>query len=380
VVVTSTDVFDPMRDSFTGRGLSEWMLVQFLDTDGLLNPVLRAVLSDPDQALELEIRRHYVNIYYRGANLMEVRQPNVRSPRLTGRFDKGWIQKYAETPWREPATTAEVAVHEWLDAHEMLGSHTLAERHVVERHVASFAFRRRAMDANMKRRFKPERDAQQKMVLANSSMGSEYLICDIEYSFAHERRGAAGRIKTSRLDALAVHHPKGNGRATPRMALIELKHGVHAIDGVAGLREHVNDIGRRLEEQGNLDAICADIVRITQQKHRLGILSAPIKALDTDREVDYIVAVAEHNPRSQVLCDALLGRKGLADGRLAPPRGLSVKIALLDDSLMLRHDEFIPIEAITDDNIPTQIFCRERRDRRWRKGEMLGEDAGRALA
>ncbi len=370
------EVFNPMHDGFMGRGLSEWMMRQLLDADGLLRPVLDAVLTDPDKALQLEIRRHYVNIYYRGANLMEIRQPNVRSRKLTGRFDKGWIQEYAETRWPEPATADELAVHEWLDKHEMLGLRTLTDRDTVERHVASFESRKAAMDANMKRRPKPEREAQQRMVLANSSAVSEYIVCDIECSFVHQRRDATGKNKTSRLDAVAVHFPDGRkGDATSHLTLIELKHGEHAIDGVAGLRDHVRDIGRRLEEQGSLDAICADIIRITQQKHRLGILSAPIETVETDGEVDYVIAVAEHNPQSQVLCDALLGRKGLGDGRLVTPSGLSVKIALLDESRVLRHDELMPIEAITDDNIPAEVFCRERKDRRWRKGELPRADA-----
>ena len=93
------DVFDELTDSFEGRGLTEWMLRQLIEPEGLLHPVLAAVRSDPDGALELEIRWHYVNIYYRGANLMEVRQPSPRSSRLTGRFDRRYLQKYAARPW-----------------------------------------------------------------------------------------------------------------------------------------------------------------------------------------------------------------------------------------------------------------------------------------
>ena len=311
-----------------------------------------------------------MNIYYRGANLMEVRQPSPRSSRLTGRFDRRYLQKYAARPWGAPATAEELAVHEWLDGNEVLGLCELEDRAAVERHVASFAYRRAAMDANMVRRPKPERDAQQKIVRANSAVDSQYVICDIEYSFrgTADESPAAGSAKTSRIDAVAAYRPdRDSGDKPARLALIELKWGTHAIDGRAGLREHVSDLGGLLD----LGAVAAEMTRITQQKSRLGILPAPVASFESAGPVDYIIAVCAHNPRSQCLCDALLGRKGLGDGRLVPPEGIGVKVALLNDSHVLRHADLIPLEDITDDNVPLEICCRPRRDRRPGRAEMM---------
>jgi len=77
------------------------MLKQFVADDGLLHPVLVAVREDPD--LDLQIRDHYVNVYYRGSSLMKIRQPARTGSRLKTRFDKKYLPELADNTWQATA-------------------------------------------------------------------------------------------------------------------------------------------------------------------------------------------------------------------------------------------------------------------------------------
>lgn len=369
-------VYNPETDDFSGRGLTDWMLRQFIEPEGMLYPVLAELHADSHRWYELEIRRHYVNIYYRGGNLMEIRQPDPRYPRLTGTFDKRYIAKYAgKDKWENkcPPTPQELSVHNRLEEAEVLGRRVLKSRDVVEAHAASFADRRAAMDANKKRWPKGERETQQAIALANNSPESQYLVCDVEYSFVHKHPHASSdtqKNKTSFLDLVAAYRPRvGLSDSPARLALIELKYGASAIDGTAGLREHVEDIAQLMTEAGNFDAIGDELLRMMDHKHRLR-LAPPVSSFAKGGAVDYIIAVAAHNPRSQVLRDALLGRHGLDEARLVSPPGLNVQLAILRDDNVLRREDLICLDALTQENVPADIYCGTLQTRRRRTDEL----------
>ena len=82
------------EEAFVPRRLTDWMLDQFASADGLLHPLLLEVQEDPD--LDLQIRDHYVNIYYHGSNLMEIRQSGRTAERLTTKFDEKYLPEFAD--------------------------------------------------------------------------------------------------------------------------------------------------------------------------------------------------------------------------------------------------------------------------------------------
>jgi hypothetical protein len=358
----STECYPP-------RGLSEWMLGQFTNRGGLLYPVLSAVHGDAE--LDLQIRDFYVNIYYRGTNLMEIAESRSGTHQLRTRFDKKYIQKYADNPWRKPPTVEELGVHEWLDAHEVLGSRRLVDAADAERHVASIPYRKAAMDASKKRRPKREREIQQEIVrLNNLSVDNEYLVCDFEYSFRYWGSDNARQI--GRIDLVAAHRPSpGDPQAPVRLALIELKRGANAIDGAAGLQKHVKDLHGLLRCH-DLTLIASEMAKLVEQKHLLGLVPSTISGFDIDAPVDYIIAVAGHNARSQRLRDALLGSNGRNESRLLWPEAIDARVAILGEDLMLRRETMTPFEEISSDRCPEAIFSGTKlRDRRPRAGRRL---------
>ena len=353
-------------ESCPPRGLSEWMLGQFTDHDGLLYPVLAAVHSDA--TLDLQIRDLYVNIYYRGTNLMEIAESRSGTHQLRSHFDKKYIQKYADNPWPEPPSAEELGVHEWLDAHEVLGSRRLIDAADVARHVASISYRKAAMDASKKRRPKRERQIQQEIVrLNNSSVDNEYVVCDFEYSFRYRDPECARQI--GRIDLVAAHRPSPDDPQTSaRLAFIELKHGANAIDGAAGLQKHVRDLHGLLDCH-DLSLVASEMAKLVEQKHVLGLVPSTISGFEADAPVDYIIAVAGHNARSQRLRDALLGSHGRNESRLLWPEGIDARVAILGDDLMLRRETMTSFEAISSDCCPEAIFSGTKlRDRTPRAG------------
>ena len=345
--------------TYERRGLSGWMLGGFIATDGMLHPVLVGVREDPD--LDLQIRNHYVNIYYRGSNLMEIRQSGRKKARLKGRFDKRYLPENADNPW--PASDEDKVAHEWLKAHDVLGSSDLDDAADVRRHLASFPYRKAAIDAWLIHRPKLERQAQQDMVrLHNAAAGGEYLICDIEYTFKY--RDAEDKRHIGRVDMVGAYRPRPDlPGAAAQLAFIELKYGASAMDGSAGLQKHVRDL-HGLLERGDLRDRAEEMVGLVEQKRALGLISADAPAFDLTAPLVYVIAVASHNPRSQRFRDALLGSPGRGESRLTWPDGVDARVAILGDDLMLRHDRMIACEDVGEDDVPPEIFCgRKLRDR-----------------
>lgn len=341
------------------RGLSEWMLDQFAEADGLLQQVLVVVRNDPQ--LDLQIRKHYVNIYYRGSSLMEIRQPARTGKRLTTRFDKRYLPEFAKRPW--PATAEEEQAHEWLKAHDVLGLLDLADAADVRRHLASFPYRKAAIGAWLERRPKLERQAQQEIVrLNNAAAGGEYLICDIEYAFKYW--DTESKRHTGRVDMVAAYRPRPEvPGAAAQLAFIELKYGVSAIDGAAGLQKHVTDL-HGLLGRGDLQHRAEEMVGLVEQKRALGLISAAAPTFDLTAPLVYVIAGASHNDRSQRLLDALLGSEGRGESRLAWPEGVDARVTILGDDMTLRHDCMVACDDITEDRVPPEIFCgRKLRDR-----------------
>lgn len=340
---------DLQINGYAPRRLSHWMLGEFIAPDGLLHPLIVAVREDPD--LDLEIRDYYVNIYYHGSNLMEIRQSGRVAERLSTKFDKKYLPEFADNPW-EP-TQEEAKVHAWLKAQDVLGRLALLDPADVQRHLSSFPYRKKAMDATRKRRPNCERRTQQEMVGLHSHPAGEFLVCDIEYTFKYwdEKR------RIGRIDMVAAYRPRPiEPGVDARFALIELKYGAKAMDGAAGLQKHVRDL-HGLMGLGDLGARAAEMAGIVEQKRALGLLNVDVPVFDLEAPLLYIIAVAKHRPRSQRLRDALLGCASRGESRLTWPVGVEARVAILDDDLLLRPECMLACGDIEENNMSASIFC-----------------------
>lgn len=260
------------------RGLSERFMVAL--GDGLLAPLRERVIAD--RSLCLEIRDDYVNIYYRGGNLLKL---TVKPERYEACF------------------APEYAKEERTDLERTLPSANIQTASDVEAWLAVLPSLKQTMDLYMGRYPKEEREAQQ-LILRDNNFGgvsrkTDYYICDIEYANAH-----------GRFDLVAVRwQSKSAIRKRPeghRLVLVEAKYGDDAIADPSGLHSHITDINSFLEDAANVRSLKDEMVTVFNQKRTLELLDCGKDLAGfSDEPPMLLLALVNHDPDSTKLRTSL---------------------------------------------------------------------------
>ena len=220
------------------RGLSEGFLYDL--KEGRLAELTKMVKADT--SLCLEIRDNYINVYYRGGNLMKVEKGRTRDDYRFS-FDQNYF-KGAERLELDP-----LDIPSWLEASPGL---------------------KRAMDWSLSKARKDEREFQQLLLRDNNfgsiARGTDYYICDIEF-----------QSKLGRFDMVGVHWPS----RTPdrknahdrRLVFVEVKHGDGALDGSSGLHSHVDHVNTFAGDGTQLEGLKQAMTCVFHQKMELGLIN-----------------------------------------------------------------------------------------------------------
>ena len=246
---------------------------------GLLQPLLVRVKQD--NTLMLAIRNDYINIYYRGGNIIRVKNNN--QSRYSAAFDSQYNVFNQNLPCLPPEITNHDDVLTW---------------------IASLPQLKEIMDFYFSAHQKPEREFQQLVARENNnstiSSSSEYFISDIE--FADSTVGA-------RFDMLAIRwlaSERKNGRRC-KAAFIEMKYADNALTGTAGLLKHLKDIDTFIANRIRYQNLLETMERQFNQLDQLGLLKfnkgtskAKVK-LNIKDKPEVIFILANHNPRSKKL-------------------------------------------------------------------------------
>ena len=256
------------------RGLSTPFLADL--STGLLEPLLQRVKADP--ALCLELRENYVNVYYRGGNLLKLKaSPRGYVPTFDEKYFKRSTQSMVGLPGviRTPADLAS-----WLEDFPLLkNAIDLFPKHSVEREV------------------------QQLLVAANNRWGvaraTDYYICDIEYANPF-----------GRFDFLAVHWPSSPStrkqQAGRRLVLGEVKYGDGALEGTAGLHSHVSDANAFLDDPQRVVALKSEMVEVFNQKRGFGLVKCGKDLVEfSEQKPMLLLVLANHDPDKSALCRLL---------------------------------------------------------------------------
>jgi hypothetical protein len=254
-----------------------------------------------DPTLCLELRGNSINIYYRGGNLLEVKQKTSSTETsYSPKFDKKYLRYGNDVDIPEDVTD----VPKW--------DHTIP-------------LLKDAMDRWFGENQWLEREFQQLTVRENNRVrglakSTDYFILDIECN----RDG-------SRFDMLAVRwlsetsaRRKADGL---RLALIEMKYADAAhrgkknksdgdADGAAGLVAHFKDIRKLITDKKKLQALKGDMVEVFRQKWELGLIDCvhPVKSFDDD-SADILFLIANHDPAKTALREELVRmRDSLPEG------------------------------------------------------------------
>lgn len=254
-----------------------------LKEGGLLNPLLERVKKD--YTLCLEIREDYINIYYRGGNIIKV----VRKDNYIPWFDTNYcIEKKAR------------AINELPKK--------LCIKNDVSAWVSAIPAIKQIMDSWFSVKPKEEREFQQLFLRENNGLTigntTDYFVIDIEYD---NRCGA-------RFDLVAVEwESEGSVRKlqkdySPKLTFIEMKYGDSALTGKSGMLNHVKGFKKYLNNHG-LGTIRDEMAVLFKQKRALGLIPAlagnknEIKKFSD--ETDFVFLLANHDPASSKLKSAL---------------------------------------------------------------------------
>ena len=276
-----------------GRGLSKQFRTDL--RSGRLKPILRLVRRDA--TLCLQIREDYINIYYRGGNVLRISEES--EGRYKAFFDEKYLGRKHLKPFAAPVPGLprrldDSAVQKWLKAMPRL---------------------KHRMDLYFGRHPKEEREAQQLLARENGGRrkggSSDYLVCDIEYTNS--------RIPYARFDLVCVHWPstpakrKQNGGR--RLVLMELKYGDTALRDQQsrsgkkkpGLGKHLDDLKKFLSEEENVKGLKKEMVAVFNQKRKLGLIDCSKDlASFSDEPPLYVLLLANHDPESRILHDELV--------------------------------------------------------------------------
>ena len=234
-----------------------------------------------DDTLMLALRGNYVNIYYRGGSILNISEQNAR---YSAWFDKNYAKDNAPVPTL-PSISVDDDCASW---------------------VAALPSLKELMNSYFAKKRKSEREFQQLVAWENNrsliASDTEYFITDIEFADADQ---------SARLDMLGLKWLSTNRKdeTTCRPVFIEMKYGIGAYDGDAGIVKHINDLQMILSDSEKCARLNRTIEDQFDQLLQLELVqfnrSVAYKRATVSGRPEVIFLLANHNPRSKKLLNVL---------------------------------------------------------------------------
>jgi hypothetical protein len=261
-----------------------------------------------DHTLDLEIRDEYINIYYRGGNIVKIDANNFH---YKFEFNKNYICSSEEIVLPNKVTSGS-DVDKWVSNIPAL-----------KREMDTFL----ANPEGISGANKSEREFQQLFVRDNNysrvSNSTDYFIADIEYTDSEN--------KNMQFDLVGIKWASWPNSArkmqnyTPNLAIMEMKYSTDALKGSAGITKHIEDLVEFMGTGSNLERLKKVAIKQFKQKRALGLIlfgdkdnSYDVHALSNEM-VEYIILLANYPPESTILSSVT--------NQLSSIDGVEVKIA-----------------------------------------------------
>jgi len=296
------------------RGLSKKFIKDL--QGGLLSPLLTQVRED--KTICLEIRNDYLNIYYRGGNLMKLSQG---SSGYSADFNTNYFR--AGQP---PANAGPSNIKQPAD---------------IDAWLKSFPFLKQAIDLFPKHNI--EREVQQLIVADNNfwlvARSTDYYVCDIEY-----------QSENGRFDVLAVHWPSTPAarkkQKDRRLVVAEVKYGDGALDGASGLHAHIEDVNKHLADPAKLSRLKGEMVDVFNQKRALGLIDCERDLLGFSEEKPLMLLIlANHDPAKTKLCKLLNGIHYSPNAEVRVASASLLGYGLYDPAILTVEEALARLEA-----------------------------------
>jgi hypothetical protein len=273
-------------------------------------------LIQRDDTLLLALRGDSVNVYYRGGSILKLTRS--KGTTYSAFFHPNFLKGSAAIP-PPPVIADESDCRAWVEAIPRL---------------------KEVMNSFFVDHPKSEREFQQLVAWENNrsaiSNDTEYFITDIEF---------ADREQGSRIDMLGLKWRSKDRKDATRCVpvLIEMKYGIGAFDGSAGIVKHIEDLNVILSSQEKKSELDLIISEQFTQLDDLGLLrfnrNKVFTRVDVDGKPEVILLLANHNPRSSRLLEVLRPIKNPSnyDLRFFVPSFAGYG---MHDACMLTLDEF----------------------------------------
>lgn len=293
------------------RRLSPQFMQDLQDKERLLS--LKSMIKN-DNSLSLEIRNNYINIYYRGGNLLKLSE--VKEHTYKPFFEIKYADEKDTFLNRLPtAISSSEDLNRWLENFPLLKS---------------------IMDSWFLKHPKLEREFQQMVIWENnnSSIASatDYFIADIEYA----------KTKVGRFDMIAIQWDSDASARTlqhgysPRLCFIEMKYGGSALRGKCGMLEHAKQWSKYLLQDENKKYIKDEMLKLFQQKRNLDLIAGlkdnhnVIERLSD--EMDCIFLLANHDPRNRKIKKIIEELKESKEIKEIKESGIAIKFCVINST------------------------------------------------
>lgn len=279
------------NESEKGRCLTKTLFNEL--KEGTLNGLLEYVKND--DTLDMEFRGDYLTIYYRGGELLVVKEKKTKYS--WGKLNKKYIPS------------------EYNGGNGLKNKPNQFEDYIPEaKHLIDYYIR------HGKKNHLGEKEIQQLIVKENNyspnSNDTDYFIVDMEYE-------ESGNIEGGRFDLIALRWDStvfARKKDEVSLAIIEVKQGINSIrtsEESSGLRKHQMDFDAFIEKKKNenkLEAFCNDMIKIFKQKCELGLIRAnkKIESIETSSKlkpnydsIEFICILANYKEKSDALDNEL---------------------------------------------------------------------------
>jgi len=266
--------------AYLGRGIHNDKFKKSL-TNGNLKQMLLVINKDQD--LDVQIRKDYLNIYYKGGSIAKV------SSEKSVVFDKFYF--YLDM---KNIPTKDIRKNDIIGKKLKLQRDILTSKFRDRKYEDYFVNAKEIMDKWLNINPKPERQEQHKLSIENQYNKSDYTIIDLEYqvstlsdftcSYIPEGKDNA---KKPRFDIIAINREG-------KLCVIELKKGIGALGNTSGLKEHWDcyqqSIGR------NHQPFMIEMEKLLEQKQTFNLIDKQVKIINPIPEFMFAYSYDDKKP------------------------------------------------------------------------------------
>ena len=191
-------------------------------TNGKLATLLEYIQSDSE--LDMQIRDGYINVYYKGGNILKI------NSQRSFHIDKMYFNDFSVLNSTEAKKNPEL-ISKYKNQRKKLLSllPLLPQKYFQQAKIVMDKWDKALEDVVQHN----EKKEQQMIAIANR-INAEYVVLDLEYAVSRNSEfsydGGTDKV-VPRFDIIAIHNN--------RLVVIELKKGLGAIKGTSGIEPHI---------------------------------------------------------------------------------------------------------------------------------------------